>query len=258
MRSIGKFDTDAAALIQRIQAHEKYSTHDLNQWVFHHLKLSAGLSILELGCGTGKQTVPLAQKIGIDGHILALDISSEALEELSKQSNELGLEKRITLRCLGFDDLKGELSPGVFDRALACYSLYYAKQTRVVMKEVYNSLRPGGILFFCGPGKDNNLEIKKFHSMLLGEPLPPESGASIFMEETGQQLARELFATVEIHTFENPLRFDSPEGLYAYWSSYNLYDEKLDGNFKTAAQKYFQEQSIFETTKRVIGVHAIK
>jgi len=123
---------------------------------------------------------------------------------------------------------------------------------------IYRVLKPGGILFFCGPAKDNNLELKQFHYTLRGEQPPAESEAAVFMEETGQRLARKLFAKVEIFTFQNPLRFNSANALYSYWSSYNLYDEKLDVDFKSAATKYFQTHSVFETNKRVIGVKAIK
>lgn len=254
----GRFNRDAGALKQRIKAHEKYGSSDLNQWVFDHLELAGGLSILDLGCGTGKQTLPLAQIIGDTGRILAVDISQEALDALSHGSKELGLESRISLLCVGLDDLDRHLHKQRFDRVLSCYSLYYAQYPQAVIEIVHRSLKPAGILFFCGPAKDNNSELKRFHYALRGERPPAETGGSLFMEETGQQLTRELFASVKVFTFQNRLRFDSSDALYGYWSSYNLYDEKLDADFKTAAAKYFQTHSIFETIKRVVGVKATK
>lgn len=254
----GRFNTDAAALKRRIQAHEKYGSHDLNPWIFDHLKLKEGLSILDLGCGTGKQTLPLAQIVGDSGHVLAVDISQEVLDVLFQSAKELGLEKRINLLHIGFDDLGRHFHEQRFDRALGCYTLYYAQYPRTVFKVLHRVLKTGGILFFCGPAKNNNSELKRFHYALRGEQPPAESGAAVFMEETGQQLACELFARVEVFTFQNPLRFDSADALYSYWSSYNLYDQKIDADFKAAAAKYFQTYSIFETIKRVIGIRAIK
>lgn len=78
------------------------------------------------------------------------------------------------------------------------------------------------------------------------------------MEETGQRLAHEYFTRVEISTFQNSLKFDSAEALYRYWSSYNLYDERLDADFKAATTRHFQTHAVFETVKRVIGVKAFK
>lgn len=258
MTEHGKFDTDASALTRRIKAHEKYGSYDLNQWIFEHIDLVEGLSILDLGCGTGKQTLPLAQVIGYAGQIVPVDISEEALSALSKSAKNLGVERRITLIHCGIDHLAGHLHEQVFDRVLACYSLYYAQYPRRLFGLVFRILKSGGVFFFCGPAKGNNLELKQFHYALRREQMPPQKGASVFMEQTGQQLAREHFSKVEVFTFQNPLRFDSPEALYSYWSSYSLYDEKLNVAFKAIAAKHFQTHSVFETVKRVVGVKAIK
>ncbi len=74
---IGKFDSDGQALKQRIVAHDKYSARDLNTWIFEHLVLNTGFTILELGCGIGKQTLPMAKITSPAGHIFAVDIASE-------------------------------------------------------------------------------------------------------------------------------------------------------------------------------------
>jgi SAM-dependent methyltransferase len=254
----GRFNTDSAALKQRIMAHDKYGSNDLNDWILALLQLTKGLSIIDIGCGTGKQTLPLARIVGDTGHVLAVDISQDALDALSRSSKESGLKQRISLLHTGIDDLGEHLQEQQFDRALSSYSFYYAQHPRTVFEVLHHSLKPAGILFFCGPCKDNNYELKQFHYALRGEKPPVEDGGAVFMEETGQQLAHELFARVEVFKFQNPLKFDSAEALYSYWSSYNLYDENLGSDFKTAAAKHFQEHSGFETVKRVVGVKAIK
>ncbi len=190
--------------------------------------------------------------------MLAVDISAEALHVLSESARDSGLEGRITVLCAALDDLNQHVQKQDFDVVLSCYSLYYAKDPAGVFTAVHRALKPGGIFFFCGPAKDNNLELKQFHWGLRGGGAPAETGAAVFMQETGQRLAGELFSTVEVSTFQNPLRFDSPEALYSYWSSYNLYDQKLDAAFRSAAASHFQSHSVFETIKRVIGVKAAK
>lgn len=254
----GKFDTDASALKQRITTHEKYGSHDLEEWAFGHLELDPGLRILELGCGTGKQTIPLAQLVGDEGRVLGVDVSQEALDSLVNRATELQIEARIDLLCAGLDEIETPLKAERFDRALACYSLYYARNPKKVFEVVHSVLNLGSIFFFCGPAKSNNAELKQFHYSLRGEQPPAERGASLFMEQTAQDLAREIFSKVQISAFENPLRFDSEEALHAYWRSYNLYDERVEGLFREAAAKHFAAHKTFETTKRVVGVQAIK
>jgi ubiquinone/menaquinone biosynthesis C-methylase UbiE len=258
MTEHGQFDTNATALIQRIQAHEKYGSNDLNQWIFSHINLVEGLSILELGCGIGKQTLPMAQMIGDTGSIVAVDISADALNSLNEQAKNLGVLQRIRLICCGLDELDEYLHEHIFDRVLSSYALYYARNPSKVFHTIRSVLKSGGICFFCGPSRNNNIELRNFHYSLKGEATPIESGAPMFMEETGQQLAREMFSEVKIVEFQNALRFDSPEALYIYWSSYNLYDERLDEAFKHAAADHFRTNLKFETSKRVIGVYAVK
>lgn len=254
----GKFNTDTAALKQRIQAHDKFGSNDLNEWILQNLQVAPGHSILDIGCGTGKQTLPIAQIVGAAGHVLAVDLSRESLNILSNSSRESGVEQRIDVLCSEIDDLGENLQAQAFDRVLSSYALYYARHPQTVFEVLYRCLKPGGILFFCGPSKDNNAELKRFHYALRGEQPPAEAGGAVFMEETGQRLAHEYFARVELSTFRNPLRFDSAEALYRYWSSYNLYDERLDSAFRVAAARHFQTNEVFETVKRVIGVKTFK
>ena len=124
MTVAGDFNTDTRALEKRIQAHDQFGSKDINEWIFDNLELSIGISIVDLGCGTGKQTIPLAQFVGDDGHILAVDISQEALDTLSKESEKKGLSKRIKLLCCGLDDLKMYLTENTYDRIVSSFSLY--------------------------------------------------------------------------------------------------------------------------------------
>jgi cyclopropane fatty-acyl-phospholipid synthase-like methyltransferase len=255
--SRGRFDTDTSALERRIHAHDAFGSHDLNSWILANLHLAPGLHVLELGCGVGKQTLPIAKEIGGCGHITALDLSREALDMLASRAHQQGLAKRISPQCGDLDDLGSLVNGVVFDRALGSYSLYYGKHPQTLFCTIVTALRPGGVLFFCGPSGDNNAELKHLHYSLLSER-PVSTDASAFMEETGPQLASELFSEVHISKFENRLRFTSSDDLYSYWSSYNLYSEDLADAFRCAAEKHFRSHGIFETVKRVVGIKATK
>jgi ubiquinone/menaquinone biosynthesis C-methylase UbiE len=244
--------------MQRIKSHAQYGSHDLEEWAFSFLELTEGLKILELGCGSGKQSIPLADRVGNQGRVLAVDISQDALDTLLREASAQQLANRIDLLRAELDDIGVHLDAEQFDRALSCYALYYARDQNSVLRHIHNALKPRGIFFFCGPGKDNNAELKEFHYALAGENTSGESSATKFMSETGQQLAREIFTTVNVSTFENTLRFVSAEDLYLYWRSYNLYERGLDYKFRAEADKYFGRHEVFETSKRVIGVQAIK
>jgi ubiquinone/menaquinone biosynthesis C-methylase UbiE len=255
---MGQFDVDTEALQRRIDSHLHYGAKDLEKWAFSFIDLNEGLDILDLGCGTGKQTIPLAQMVGEQGRILAMDVSQEALDLLLSQLKALRLIDRVQLIRAELDDIAAHVDGRLFDRAISCYALYYARDPRGVLGSVQRALTSNGIFFFCGPANDNNAELKQFHYALLGGTSPFGTKASQFMSDEGLRLAREWFSSIRVHRFENVLTFVSPESLYEYWSSYNLYDDKLNLEFKRAAIEYFQSHEVFETRKCVIGVQARK
>lgn len=258
MAITGNFNTDTKALEKRIQAHNQFGARDINEWIFDNMELSKSMSIVDLGCGTGKQTIPMAQFVGDTGNVLAVDVSQEALDAVSKDAEKYGLSGRIKLLCSDLDNLEIHLTENSYDRTISSFSLYYSKHPKEVIKIIWRTLKIGGILFFCGPSKNNNIELKTFHNQLKGESNQHLSGGALFMEEIGQAFAREIFGKIEIFYFSNTLKFNSAESLYSYWSSYNLYDSNLEKEFLLAAAEHFKANSFFETTKRVIGVKAKK
>jgi ubiquinone/menaquinone biosynthesis C-methylase UbiE len=60
-------------------------------------------SILDIGCGTGIQTIELAKMC--NGHITAIDIDIPALVTLRKKTRDLGLSDRISVKQASMLDL---------------------------------------------------------------------------------------------------------------------------------------------------------
>lgn len=258
MTITGKFNTDSKALLNRIAAHEKYGSKDINEWTFKNLELGKGLSIVDLGCGTGKQTIPMAEIVGPTGNITAVDVSDESLGILINEARNKKLEKNITVLNCDLDNLETHLPGNKFDRVLASYSIYYSKNPEELFKTIQSVLKSGGLFFFCGPSSKNNSELKEFIASISNSVQENTGGGAAFMEGVGQKLANVYFHSVENFLFENPLKFDSAESLCSYWSSYNLYNAKLDDAFKEAAREHFKINKYFVTNKRVIGIKAVK
>lgn len=61
------------------------------------------LRIVDIGCGTGAQTLTLAQYTG--GHITAVDLFPEFLDRLEQKTEALGLQDRITTLAASMDTL---------------------------------------------------------------------------------------------------------------------------------------------------------
>lgn len=76
-----------------------------------HLSLDKKLKILDIGCGTGAQTMVLAKRLNAE--IVAVDLFPEFLSQLNTQAQELGLEKKITTLEESMENLSFE--SGCFD-----------------------------------------------------------------------------------------------------------------------------------------------
>jgi ubiquinone/menaquinone biosynthesis C-methylase UbiE len=61
------------------------------------------LRVADIGCGSGGQTITLAQKI--NGHITAIDFLPEFLDELNEKSKKTGLTEKIATIEKSMDDL---------------------------------------------------------------------------------------------------------------------------------------------------------
>ncbi len=249
MSQIGRFDTDTAALRARIAAHERFSSGDMTGWALEQLGAGAGDRVLDVGAGTGQQTLRLAGSVEV---VLAVDASAESLALLAAEA-----PANVTTLAGRFDELAARPCERRFTRAVSCYALYYADDERAVLARVRELLEPGGVLFFCGPSFRNNAELRELHWGAAGREAPGPTPAATFMERTGPSICAELFAEVERMGFENPMRFDSAEALLDYWRNYNLHDPALEEPFAEAARAHFEAHDEFVTAKRVVGIRAV-
>lgn len=72
-----------------------------------------GMTVADIGAGEGYYTVRLAERVGVDGRVLAQDISREALERLGRRVERERLEN-ISIKLGEADD--PQLPPDSFDR----------------------------------------------------------------------------------------------------------------------------------------------
>ena len=74
------------------------------------LPLRPGMRVVEIGCGPGAAAREVAERVGPDGHVLAVDRSAAAIAALTKGAGELIRSGRVTARQVSAEDLA--LEPG--------------------------------------------------------------------------------------------------------------------------------------------------
>ena len=103
--------------------------------------VTAGSHVLDLGAGTGDQTLLAAQRVGPGGAVLATDISASMLDLAREAARAAGL-RNVETRVM--DAQRLELESGSFDAVIARFSLQFVPDVQGALAEVRRVLKPGG------------------------------------------------------------------------------------------------------------------
>lgn len=107
-----------------------------------------GDACLDMGCGMGYFTLPLAHRVGAHGKVTAVDLQPKMLEGAARRAHREGVAERITL-CRA--DEPGWRVPRAFDFILAFWMLHEVPGREQLLKELHAVLKPGGRFLLVEP-----------------------------------------------------------------------------------------------------------
>lgn len=122
------------------------------------LQPGPGSSVLEIGCGTGRNLV-LAAKRYPDAHFFGVDVSTEMLTSALAAISRHGLTSRIRMAhgdAAAFDPQFSFAIPS-FDRVMISYSLSMIPDWERVLDAAIGHLNPGGQLHVVDFGRQERL-----------------------------------------------------------------------------------------------------
>ncbi len=116
-----------------------------------------GQTAMDVGCGPGYFTLPMARMVGGTGMVIAVDLQPEMLAILRRRAERAGLLPRISLHRCGSARLGVEapavvpyLRKGV-DFALAFAMVHEAQDPQTLLGEIAALLKPDGRLLLAEP-----------------------------------------------------------------------------------------------------------
>ena len=109
-----------------------------------------GDTVLDIGCGPGLFTLPIARRVGENGQVIAVDLQEGMLEILKEKATAKGLLTRIRLHKAEPLSLALEL-PGSVDVALGVCVIHEVPDAARLMREVFSLLVPGGTFLIAEP-----------------------------------------------------------------------------------------------------------
>ena len=107
------------------------------------LELDSGMKVLDAGCGPGRLTLPLAEAVGPQGEVMALDIQAGMLKRVREKVKTAHLQN-VQYMNAGLGE--GKLPPAYFDRAVLVTVLGEIPDQETALKEIYIALKPNGVL----------------------------------------------------------------------------------------------------------------
>ncbi len=126
-----------------------------------------GGSILEIGCGTGRNLIGVAQRYG-NTKLFGIDISQEMLKTALATMCHMGLEKRVRVACAdatSFDPLSS-LGQRQFDRIYFSYTLSMVPEWQAALRHAMSLLSSEGELHIVDFGQCENLP-RRFRALLF-------------------------------------------------------------------------------------------
>ena len=245
-----RLDGDTGALVRRQHLNARGELHNLDDWIVRHARPAPGMRVLDLGCGTGKQTFRLAQEVAPGGSVIALDKSPTAVDHVNRFAQKATSHSPAVHAMLAsFDDRAALRSAGSFDLIHSTYAVYYSSDVVTLLQGLKMLLNPGGRLFVCGPGVGTNAEFLEIVNEFVDV-----AAVSDFLSASQVATIAGTYRATRNARLRNVIRFESVSTLMAWWRHHNSYIPAVASKVQARLQDHFAEHSDFRLTKNVLGV----
>ncbi len=248
----------------------KNADYNLEEWIQSRIHIYKGETVIDVGCGNGKQVDVFSDLVGDTGKVIGADIFSQvpglldkAKEKLSKKTNVELMDHNASVPFPQNDE--------TFDVITSCYSIYYVDDIHASLREYKRLLKNGGRCFIVGPAWDNSREFYDLNRDVTKQELPKNFSDRLWrINNEVIPAAYEIFGRVEVSPFVNRVFFEGDKGVQAveeYYRATLLFQEDSEQQtqrnefareFVRRVKKEVEKSGRYIIYKRAIGLTLYK
>jgi len=105
-----------------------------------------GATALDLGCGPGTATLPLARRVGPGGSVLGVDLTAPMVAWAERAATKEGITNARF--AVGDAEDLSDLGAATFDLVISNFGVIFAPDPLRMVQEVARVLKPGGVFAF--------------------------------------------------------------------------------------------------------------
>ncbi len=125
----------------------------LRRWLHDPQKIvgpyvEPGMTVIDVGCGVGWFSIPMARMVGDQGKVIAVDLQPQMLAMLRRRAEKAGVVARFETHACAQDRLGIRAQA---DFALAFAMLHEVPDPRRLLGEIHDCLKRGGKLLLAEP-----------------------------------------------------------------------------------------------------------
>ncbi len=144
--------------------------HDANL-LLESVPLQKGQKILDIATGTGLVAIPAAQKVGLEGYVIGLDMSPGMLHQARLKVEAAKLQN---IELIETDADYINFSDSSFDAIFCCEAIIFMTDISASLQKWYRFLKTGGFIAFTCPPETAYMApvYRRIYTRLLGTSVP--------------------------------------------------------------------------------------
>jgi len=150
------------------------------------LRLKPGMTVGDIGAGTGRLSMLMLERIKPDGQVWAADIQPEMVTRLKSRAKQLGQNQLLVSQS---SSTATNIPAATLDLAIMVDVYHELEFPREFLQNLIKSVKPGGqVVFVEYRANDKSVPIKSLHTMTVAQVRKEAQDAGLLFERSDSTL----------------------------------------------------------------------